>query len=111
MEKDLEQLINISSIISNDEKLAKFTTAYKKKMAIFEKLPFTYANYDAEYNYTEYIVDRSKACQKILCLKITDINGNNEENAKRLIKDNGFSPSDYEYDYEYKPVTEFKSDV
>ena len=110
-EKDLRQLINISSIISNDEKLAKFTTAYKKKMAIFEKLPFTYANYDAEYNYTEYIVDRSKACQKILCLKITDINGNNEENAKRLIKDNGFSPSDYEYDYEYKPVTEFKSDV
>ena len=54
---------------------SKFTSeTYNAKHAIIAKLPVIYANYDKEYNYTEYRIDGGSfvGCDTDFCLKITD---------------------------------------
>ena len=89
-----------------DEEATKQAEKYEKKYPIVKVLPLNYANYDEEYNYTEFIIDGGKydECKKEFCLKITDSTGGNEENAKRFIQENGYDPNDYEIIYEYTPI-------
>lgn len=83
---------------------------YTKKYPITQILPLVYAHYDEEYNYTEYQVDGGsfEECKQDFCLKITDTTGGNEENAKNLIKENGYNPEDFEIIYEYVPIEELE---
>ena len=104
--QDYLQLEKITSFFPDDEKLQDFVKSYKKKIAIFDVLPFEYAHYDENYNYTEYSVKRSEECEETLCLEIVDVNGDNEEKAKELVKQNGFNPDNYKYIYNYKPIVE-----
>ena len=98
-EKDLEQLINISSIISNDEKLAKFT----KSASILLDLPITKNEFSANENkYVYYSIDRNENCNKGICLIITDTTGNNESIAKKHIESLGYNTKDYNISYFYE---------
>ena len=89
-----------------DEEATKESEKYSKKYPIVKVLPLIYANYDDNYNYTEYRIDGGKleGCKKEFCLKITDTTGGNEENAKRYIRENGYNPDKYEIIYEYTPI-------
>lgn len=89
-----------------DEQATKASEKYNKKYPIVSVLPLIYADYDDNYNYTEYRIDGGKydECKKEFCLKITDSTGGNEEKAKRFIQENGFDPNDYEIIYEYTPI-------
>lgn len=89
-----------------DEEATKQAEDYEKKYPIIKLLPFNYANYDENYNYTEFIIDGGKfdGCKEEFCLKITDSTGGNEEAAKSFIQGNGFDPDDYEIIYEYTPI-------
>ncbi len=74
---------------------------------LFFDLPFVYASYDENYNYTEYIVksDASSECNDSYCIRIIDVNGTNRENALNLIREHGYDPDDYEIIYQYRPIT------
>lgn len=73
---------------------------------IYHDLPLIYAKYDQNYNYTEFRIDagKFKKCQRNFCLKVTDTTGNNLENAKQLLREKSYDPSDYEIIYKYKPI-------
>lgn len=79
---------------------------YTKKYPVVQILPIIYANYDKEYNYTEYRIDGGSFsdCKTDFCLKITDTTGGNYSSALQKIKDGGFNPDDYQILYEYKPI-------
>lgn len=81
-------------------------TAIQEKYPILNSLPIIYANYDEEYNYTEYRIDGGSFddCNSEFCLKITDSTGGNYNSAIQKIKDAGFNPEDFEILYEYKPA-------
>ncbi len=83
---------------------------YTKNHPITQILPLIYAHYDEEYNYTKYRVDGGsfEECKQDFCLKITDTTGGNEENAKKLIKENGYNPEDFEIIYEFVPIEELE---
>ena len=82
------------------------TSSYAKKYPIMEALPIIYANYDKNYNYTEFRIDGGKfdGCNSDFCIKITDSTGGNLDLAKSKIKDAGFNPDDFQILYEYKPI-------
>lgn len=79
---------------------------YLAKYPIVKVLPIIYANYDAEWNYTEYRVDGGEfdECKAEFCLKITDTTGGNYEAALMEIAERGYRPEDYEIVYQYKPI-------
>lgn len=79
---------------------------YTSKNQIINSLPIIYANYDKDYNYTEYRIDGGSfdGCDTDFCLKITDTTGGNLDAAKQKIKDAGFNPDSYQILYEYKPI-------
>ena len=81
--------------------------AYLKAHPIINELPIIYANYDEQYNYTEFRIDGGEfpECSTDFCLKITDTTGGNYAHARELIKNSGYNPDDYEIIYEYKPIT------
>lgn len=92
----------------NDQKLKDYITSREKRLSIISILPLVFSQYTNHYkDYTEYAVDLNASvenCPKILCLKIVDVNGNNEQNALNLIKEKGYNPDDYEIEYIYKPI-------
>ena len=94
-------LTKVGDYLSDQE-----ATTYSKKYPIMEALPFVYANYDKDYNYTEFRIDGGEfdGCNTNFCLKITDTTGGNLNLAKSKIKDAGFNPDDYQIIYEYKPI-------
>lgn len=77
-----------------------------EKHPIIEHLPIIYANFDQEYNYTEYRIDGGSFddCNTDFCLKITDSTGGNYNSAVQNIKDLGFNPEDFTILYEYTPA-------
>lgn len=79
---------------------------YLEDHPITNNLPIIVAEYDKNYNYTEYRIDGGKfeQCKSDFCIKITDTTGNNLEVAKQKIKNLGFSLTDFEIIYEYKPI-------
>ncbi|MBQ3326051.1 hypothetical protein IJG79_02825 [Candidatus Saccharibacteria bacterium] len=79
---------------------------YLNNYPIINKLPIIVAQYDKEYNYTEYRIDGGKfeQCKADFCLKITDTTGGNLEAAKQKITNLGYNLSDFEIIYEYKPI-------
>lgn len=79
---------------------------YNKENPIVSKLPIIYANYDENYNYTEFRIDGGSFndCESDFCLKVTDTTGNNLEHAKELIREAGFNPDNYQILYEYTPI-------
>ena len=81
-------------------------TNYLEKYPIVDALPIIYANYDKEWNYTEFRVDGGKfnECKEAFCLKITDTTGGNKDSALKMIRDKGFNPEDYEIIYQYEPI-------
>lgn len=81
-------------------------SSYSKKHPVMEVLPIIYANYDKDYNYTEFRLDGGKfdGCNSDFCIKITDSTGGNLDLAKSKIKDAGFNPDDFQILYEYKPI-------
>ena len=89
-----------------DEEATKESEQYKKDYPIITVLPLIHAEYDDQYNYTEYRIDGGnfEECEKEFCLKITDTTGGNEENAKNLIRKNGYNPEKYEIIYDYVPI-------
>ncbi len=84
----------------------KTANKYLSDHPITEKLPIIYANYDENYDYTEFRIDGGDfdECQNDFCLKITDVTGGNYDLAKEKIKDSGYNPDDYEIIYEYTPI-------
>lgn len=99
-----EDALLLTSIGDYESKLISET--YNSKHPIINKLPIIYANYDADYNYTEYRIDGGSFtnCETDFCLKITDTTGGNYENAKQMIKDAGFNPDDFQILYEFTPI-------
>ena len=94
-------LAKIGSYLSSIE-----AANYQNKYPISLSLPIIYANYDKDYNYTEYRIDGGSfdACNSDFCIKITDTTGGNYEAALQKIRDAGFNPEDYQILYEYKPI-------
>ena len=82
------------------------STLYLEKYPIINVLPIIYANYDENWNYTEFRIDGGmfENCERDFCLKITDTTGGNYEKATKLIVENGYEPNKYEILYEYKPI-------
>ncbi len=80
--------------------------SYLDQHPIASELPIIIASYDENYNYTEYRIDGGHftQCEANFCLKITDVTGNNFENAKEKIKNIGFNPADFEIIYEFTPI-------
>ena len=101
-ESDALLLTQIGSYNASIE-AEKFTTTY----SVISKLPIIYANYDENYNYTEYRIDGGKFsdCKTDFCLKVTDTTGGNLEAAKEKLKEQGITPEDYELLYTYTPIT------
>lgn len=99
--EDAELLTSIGDYEANLE-----ATAYNDKHKIVYSLPIIYANYDKDYNYTEYRIDGGSfdGCNTDFCLKVTDTTGGNLDNAKQKIKDAGFNPDDYQILYQYTPI-------
>ena len=99
-----EDALLLTSIGDYESKLA--SEAYNSKHPIIDKLPIIYANYDENYNYTEYRIDGGSftGCDTDFCLKITDTTGNNYEAAKQKIRDAGFNPDDFQILYEFTPI-------
>ena len=83
---------------------------YRKKYPVSTVLPIVYANYDKEWNYTEYRIDGGQfdGCKTDFCIKITDVTGGNYENAIEQIENKGYSLDDYQILYEQKPITPLK---
>ena len=102
-ESDALLLTKIGDFLS-DQEAKKFNALH----SIIEHLPIVYANYDDQYNYTEYRIDggQFKGCETSFCLKVTDTTGNNLEAAKQKIKDLGFNPDNFQILYEYTPIKE-----
>ena len=94
-------LTRIGDYLSDQE-----ATAYAGQNPIVQVLPIVYANYDQNYNYTEFRIDGGSFddCNSNFCLKITDSTGGNLNLAKTKIREAGFNPDDYQIIYEYKPA-------
>lgn len=101
-ESDALLLTQIGSYTASNE-AQQFASTY----SVISKLPIVYANYDENYNYTEYRIDGGKfsGCLTDFCLKVTDTTGGNLENAKKSLKDQGINPDSYEILYSYTPIT------
>ena len=89
-----------------DATASKKSLEYLIDNPIVEVLPIIYANYDANWDYTEYRVDGGSFddCNLEFCLKITDTTGGNYEAALESVRAKGFDPDKYEIIYEYKPI-------
>lgn len=98
---------NQSSVeLTDSQKAYEEAKSYSNNHPIIEKLPIIYANYDAQYNYTEYRIDGGEfeGCKTNFCLKITDTTGGNYEAALNKIREAGFNPNDFQILYEYQPI-------
>lgn len=97
-----DEVINLENI-SDDPQVTKFVTNYNQAISIMDLLPYTYDAYSDNYtNYTWYEIDEDPRsdCPKVLCLKIIDKTGGNEQNAIKRILELGYNPDDYELTYE-----------
>ena len=76
--------------------------SYTEKYPIIKDLPIVVAEYDAEYNYTEYRIDGGKdsLCSENFCLYVTDYTGAGLDAARQTIKDKGYNPDDFEIHYD-----------
>ena len=90
-----------------DYQALKTADAYTANHPAIQNLPIIYADYDSQYNYTEFRIDGGKfdGCSTDFCLKITDTTGNNLDFAKSLLEQKGIDPAKYEILYEYQPIT------
>lgn len=90
-----------------DYQALKTADAYTANHPAIQSLPIIYADYDSQYNYTEFRIDggRFDGCSTDFCLKITDTTGNNLDFAKSLLEQKGIDPAKYEILYEYQPIT------
>ena len=99
-----EDSLLLTSIGDYESKIASGN--YTKNYPIIQVLPIIYANYDKEYNYTEYRIDGGSFddCKTDFCIKITDTTGGNYDAAIEKIRETGFNPNNYQILYEYKPI-------
>lgn len=91
-----------------DNEASEASASYLEKYPVVNELPIVYANYDKEYNYTEFRIDGGMfdGCKKDFCLKITDTTGGNRDAALEMLKKRGVDVDDYEIIYEYVPIEE-----
>ena len=99
-----EDALLLTSIGDYEAKLK--SANYNSNHPVSTILPIIYANYDKDYNYTEYRIDGGsfEGCDTDFCIKVTDTTGNNLEPAKQKIRDAGFNPDDYQILYEFTPI-------
>lgn len=99
--EDRMVLNTIGDAIANENSLQ-----YVAKYPIINVLPIIYADYDDDWNYTEYRIDGGsfEECEKEFCMKITDTTGGNEDAALEKIREAGFNSGDYEIIYKYEPI-------
>jgi len=99
-----EDALLLTSIGDYEAKLE--SEKYKSNYPVSTVLPIIYANYDEEYNYTEYRIDGGSftGCDTDFCIKVTDTTGGNLDAAKQRIRDAGFNPDDYQILYELTPI-------
>ena len=90
-----------------DYQALKTADTYTASHPAIQNLPIIYADYDEQYNYTEFRIDGGKfdGCSSDFCLKVTDTTGSNLDLAKSLLTEKGINPANYEILYEYKPIT------
>ena len=90
-----------------DYQALKSADSYTANHPVIKDLPIIYADYDTQYNYTEFRIDGGKfdGCSSDFCLKVTDTTGGNLDFAKSLLAKKGIDPANYEILYEYKPIT------
>ena len=100
-EEDMMILNAIGDSAANEN-----SRTYLERYPIIDVLPIIYANYDESWDYTEFRVDGGtfENCKQEFCLKVKDTTGGNLEKALSLIRENGFTPEDYEIIYEYDPI-------
>ena len=100
-DEDMMLLNAIGDAVANEN-----SKNYLEDYPIVNALPIIYATYDEDWEYTEFRIDGGtfENCKQAFCLKVTDTTGGNLENALKLIREQGFSPEDYEIIYEYKPI-------
>ena len=92
--------------IANDQASKEFVEKYNKAMSIIEQLPLLYDDYTADFSeYIKYEIDLDERddCAKILCLKVIDSTGGNEQVAMSKIVEMGYNVDDYDIEYEYVP--------
>lgn len=107
---DSDEVMTLSEI-SNDEKVQEFIANYQKQTSILDRLPIVYDQYSPDYtDYVWYEIDLDSRgdCPKVLCLKIIDHTGNNEQSAYAYLKELGYDPEDYSFSYEYQPLGSVK---
>lgn len=108
---DADEVMTLSEI-SDDEKSQEFIANYEKQTSILGRLPITYDQYSPDYtDYVWYEIDLDPRgdCPKILCLKIIDRTGNNEQSAYTYLRELGYNPDDYGITYEYQPLGSAKA--
>lgn len=86
-----------AKLLSND---------YQNKYPIMQNLPIIFAEYDKEYNYTEYRIDGGSFpdCPIDFCIKITDTTGGNYQPAINKLKSLDQDIEKYHILYEHKPI-------
>lgn len=100
-----EDVAILESVADDEAKV--WLEEYNKVWGIVNILPIKYDSFTPDYAYyTQYeiVLDSREDCPKILCLKIVDGTGGNEQAAIDKIKENGFNPDDYEIKYEYDSI-------
>ena len=92
--------------VANDQVSKEFVEKYDKATSIIKQLPLLYDDYTADFSeYIKYEIDLDERddCAKILCLKIIDSTGGNEQVAMNKIAEIGYNVDDYDIEYEYVP--------
>ena len=94
----------LAQVIDDSDTVAKeFVEKYESVSAIADILPYNYDAYVDNYAYYvnyEIAKDERDDCRKIVCLRILDYTGGNEQAAINTIIEQGFNPDDYEIVYE-----------
>ena len=89
--------------IADTAEARKFVTDYTKVYGIVNELPIKYSAYAEDYSdYQQYEIVRDERddCAKVVCLKIIDNTGGNEQAALEKIRELGYEPGNYDIRYE-----------
>ena len=97
---------SITQINPNEDTSDELSNSLYEQYPILNILPIIYANYDENWNYTEFRIDGaiSAECDNEFCIKISDTTGGNYETALDLIRQKGYNPSDYKIFYTETPI-------
>lgn len=101
-----DEILNLAEV-ADDEVAQEFVVEYERVAKILKDLPIEYDAYFnnySEYVYYEIRQDSGANCDKMVCLKIIDYTGGNEQRAKDKIVEMGYNLKDYGISYSYEPI-------